>query len=266
MANGKTKPPKKAKPRIWPRRRTRAAASARFSAKSPTRLRWRPAGPLPMRALLVDPSLFTAPYDAGADRGTGRGGCLADLGGAPDARRRPPGDRRAEYVDEFFYRRVDRLTSLPGPLRAPAKGVAHALGLARLVLRVLMRKPDVVHFQWLVVPPLDALAIRIIASAMPGGLHRARHRAVQRRVPVVLAKPGVRPADPPQRSGDRPHRGGQGAADRARRSAREGRGDPARPTAIARPSPSALARVPRDPRRNVRPLRRDQALQGRRSA
>jgi glycosyltransferase involved in cell wall biosynthesis len=120
----------------------------------------------PMRALLVDPSLFTGPYDAGLTEG------LVAAGVSPTWAVRPTraGDRQeigADYVDAFFYRRVDRLTWLPGPLRSAAKGVAHALGLARLVLRVLVRKPDVVHFQWLVVPPLDALAIRIIALRCP---------------------------------------------------------------------------------------------------
>ena len=121
---------------------------------------------VPMRALLVDPSLFTGPYDAGLTEG------LVAAGVSPTWAVRPTrkGDRQeigTDYVDAFFYRRVDRLTALPGPLRSAAKGVAHALGLAQLVLRVLMRKPDVVHFQWLVVPPLDALAIRIIALRCP---------------------------------------------------------------------------------------------------
>jgi glycosyltransferase involved in cell wall biosynthesis len=120
----------------------------------------------PIRAWLVDPSLFTAPYDAALTEG------LVAAGVQPTWAIRPTrqGDRQEiapEYVDDFFYRRVDGMTFLPGPLRALAKGVAHALGLARLVRRVLVDPPDVVHFQWLVVPPLDALAIRIIAARCP---------------------------------------------------------------------------------------------------
>jgi len=120
----------------------------------------------PLRALLVDPSLFTGPYDAALTEG------LVAAGVAPTWAIRPTrnGDRQeigSDYVDPFFYRRVDGMTFLPSPLRAAAKGLAHALGLARLVLRVLARKPDVVHFQWLVVPPLDALAIRVITLRCP---------------------------------------------------------------------------------------------------
>jgi glycosyltransferase involved in cell wall biosynthesis len=119
-----------------------------------------------MRVLLVDPSLFTAPYDAALTEG------LIANGVVPTWLVRPtrPGDRQeipARYVDDFFYRRIERMTFLPQRLRTLAKGAAHALGLARVVGRVLAQAPDVVHFQWLVVPPLDALAIRLIAWFCP---------------------------------------------------------------------------------------------------
>jgi glycosyltransferase involved in cell wall biosynthesis len=123
-------------------------------------------GPRPLRVLLVDPSLFTAPYDAALNDG------LIANGVVPTWAVRPTraGDRQelpAQNVDDFFYRRIERMTFLPQRLRTLAKGVAHALGLARLVSRVLVRPPDVVHFQWLVIPPLDALAIRLIALRCP---------------------------------------------------------------------------------------------------
>ena len=123
-------------------------------------------GARPLRALLVDPALYTAPYDAARTEGLVAAGVQPSWAVRPTRR----GDRQeidARYVDDFFYRRVERMTFLPGPLRTIAKGVAHTLGLARLVLRVLVRKPDVVHFQWLVVPPLDALAIRFIGRRCP---------------------------------------------------------------------------------------------------
>jgi glycosyltransferase involved in cell wall biosynthesis len=120
----------------------------------------------PLRVLLVDASLFTAPYDAALTDG------LVANDVVPTWAVRPTraGDRQeipTEYVDDFFYRRVERMSFLPQRVRTVAKGLAHALGLARLVVRVLVRRPDVVHFQWLVVPPLDALAIRLIALRCP---------------------------------------------------------------------------------------------------
>ena len=119
----------------------------------------------PMRVWLVDPSLFTAPYDAALTDG------LLAANVTPTWAVRPvrPGDRQeiaGEYVDEFFYRHVDRL-KLPSQLRAAAKGVGHALGLGRLVFRVLKQRPDAVHFQWLVVPPLDSLAIAVMRAFVP---------------------------------------------------------------------------------------------------
>jgi glycosyltransferase involved in cell wall biosynthesis len=122
--------------------------------------------PRTLQVLLVDASLFTAPYDAALTEGLLANGVLPTWAVRPTR----PGDRQeipSEYVDDFFYKRIERMTFLPARVRTAAKGLAHALGLARLVARVLVRRPDVVHFQWLVVPPLDALAIRLIALRCP---------------------------------------------------------------------------------------------------
>jgi len=119
-----------------------------------------------LRALLVDPSLFTAPYDAALTRG------LLDAGVEPLWAVRPlrRGDRQeidAAYVDAFFYKRSDGADWLPSSLRAIAKGLAHVLGLARLVQRVRALSPEVVHFQWTVLPILDALAILVVRRSCP---------------------------------------------------------------------------------------------------
>lgn len=111
--------------------------------------------------LLVDPSLFTGPYDAALTQG------LVEAGVRPVWATRPTrnGDRQEippDYVDDFFYRRVDDLQRLPKFLRAVAKGLAHAGGLVRLMQRVRQRRPDVVHFQWIVLPPLDILVIVLL--------------------------------------------------------------------------------------------------------
>ncbi len=120
----------------------------------------------PLRVLLVDPSLFTEPYDAALTDG------LVEAGVTPTWAVRPArkGDREIiarEHIDDFFYRHVDKLTAWPSSLRATAKGLAHAAGLAKLLRRVVTRRPDVVHFQWAVVPPLDALAMALIRQFCP---------------------------------------------------------------------------------------------------
>ncbi|MFL6699709.1 MAG: glycosyltransferase [Vitreoscilla sp.] len=121
---------------------------------------------LPLSVSLVDPSLFTAPYDAALTEG------LIAAGVQPLWATRPlrRGDRReidAACTDEFFYRRVDEAAGLPRPLRAVAKGFAHALGLVRLVARTWRRNPAVVHFQWMVLPLLDVLAMWLISRRCP---------------------------------------------------------------------------------------------------
>jgi hypothetical protein len=103
-----------------------------------------------VRALLVDPSLFTAPYDASLTEG------LVAAGVEPTWAVRPTraGDRQeipARYCEPFFYKGVDGVPGLSGRFRKVAKGASHVLGLARLVWRALITGPDVVHFQWAVV-------------------------------------------------------------------------------------------------------------------
>lgn len=120
-----------------------------------------------MRALLVDPSLFTAPYDAALTAG------LTAVGVESIWAVRPlrPGERRelpAPCALEIFYRRVDAWRRpWVRALRPLAKGCAHVVGLLRLLRRVRALSPAVVHFQWLPLPLLDVVAITLIRSRCP---------------------------------------------------------------------------------------------------
>jgi glycosyltransferase involved in cell wall biosynthesis len=119
-----------------------------------------------LSVLLVDPSLFTAPYDAALTEGLLAAG--AQVCWATRLTRK--GDRQElplACIDAFFYRRVDQLDWLPGPLKSAAKGIAHMGGLLTLLGRVRARQPDVVHLQWVVVPPLDVLAMALIRRWRP---------------------------------------------------------------------------------------------------
>jgi len=120
----------------------------------------------PLKAMLVDPSLFTAPYDAALTEG------LLAAGVEPMWMTRPTrqADRQElpiERTDPYFYRRVDEAEWLPHKLKPVAKGAAHLVGLVQLLWKVSSRKPDVVHFQWIVVPPLDVLAMKLIRLWCP---------------------------------------------------------------------------------------------------
>ncbi|MEP6875585.1 MAG: glycosyltransferase [Burkholderiales bacterium] len=119
-----------------------------------------------LNVLLVDPSLFTAPYDAALTEG------LLAAGVEPMWATRPTrhADRQElpiERTDPFFYRHVDEATWLPTRLKPMAKGVAHLVGLITLLIKIRTRRPDAVHVQWVVVPPLDVLAMALIRRWCP---------------------------------------------------------------------------------------------------
>jgi glycosyltransferase involved in cell wall biosynthesis len=119
-----------------------------------------------LRVLLVDPSLFTAPYDAALTEG------LLAAGVDPLWATRPTrsADRQElplERTDPFFYRHVDEAAWLPSKLKPAAKGMAHLWGLTQLLWKIRRRKPDAVHFQWIVVPTLDVLAMAVIRRWCP---------------------------------------------------------------------------------------------------
>ncbi len=123
--------------------------------------------PSPLSALLVDPALFTAPYDAALSRGLMSCGVKARwatraLRAGEDA------DISAEDRLPIFYPLTD------GPRRRGSgrwqralKGVEHALGLGALVRRARQEPCDVVHFQWSVVPFMDLRAIARLRVAAP---------------------------------------------------------------------------------------------------
>lgn len=118
-----------------------------------------------LKVLLVDPSLFTAPYDAALT-----GGLLA-ASIDPSWAVRPTrpgefGEIPEQFTDAFFYRYADRFTASGLP-RAAAKGCSHILGIANLIWRVRSHRPDIVHFQWTVLPPIDAAAILAIQRYCP---------------------------------------------------------------------------------------------------
>lgn len=104
-----------------------------------------------MRVQLVDPSAFTPPYDRSLAAALARGGCDVELltsrflyGAVP-----PP----AGYeVRECFYRRTSA-RGLGAAGRRAFKAAEHLTDMARLRNAL---DADVVHYQWLTMPALDA--------------------------------------------------------------------------------------------------------------
>jgi len=104
-----------------------------------------------MKVQLVDPSAFTPPYDRALAAALARAGTEVELlttrflyGPVP------PAD--GYKVNEFFYRRA-AARGLNAPARLPFKAAEHVPDMLRLRCAV---DADVVHYQWLAVPSLDA--------------------------------------------------------------------------------------------------------------
>jgi glycosyltransferase involved in cell wall biosynthesis len=105
----------------------------------------------PMKVQLVDPSAFTPPYDRALAAALARAGAEVELlttrflYGAV-----PPAD--GYTVDERFYRR-SAARGLETSARLPFKAAEHVPDMLRLRSAL---DADVVHYQWLTVPALDA--------------------------------------------------------------------------------------------------------------
>jgi glycosyltransferase involved in cell wall biosynthesis len=104
-----------------------------------------------MRVQLVDPSAFTPPYDRALAAALARGGAEVELltsrflyGPVPEP--------RGYTVSECFYRRASA-RGLSAPGRRLFKAAEHLPDMLRLRRRL---DADVVHYQWLTVPSLDA--------------------------------------------------------------------------------------------------------------
>ena len=110
--------------------------------------------------MIADPAGFTAQYDHELSAALARAGADVELvttrfrfGEAPVA----DGYRRSE----LFYPVSSRLFGR-SRLRLPVKALEHPLGVARL----LGRPADVLHVQWLPVPLLDGLVVRVRRPAV----------------------------------------------------------------------------------------------------
>ncbi len=112
-----------------------------------------------MKVQLVDPSAFTPPYDRALAAALARAGIEVELlttkflyGPVPPA--------EGYRVDERFYRR-SAARGLEAPARLPFKALEHVPDMLRFRREAAA---DVVHYQWLTIPALDA---RLLPSSRP---------------------------------------------------------------------------------------------------
>jgi len=117
-----------------------------------------------LTVLLVDPSRFTVPYDAQLGEGLAQAGVQATWATRP-IRAHESEELPAGAMHPIFYRRFDRPRAIPRFAQGPLKALAHLAGLGRLLF--LARRADLVHFQWTLLPVLDAGAIWLLRKFRP---------------------------------------------------------------------------------------------------
>lgn len=120
----------------------------------------------PREILLVDPSLFAAPYDSALSGG------LRAAGANPRWATRGLREGEEDLLGQsqsrrFFYPRSDGPRRGAGRSSQLLKGVEHALGMRKLLALLDRERTDLVHFQWLLLPAIDRAAIRRIRRRCP---------------------------------------------------------------------------------------------------
>jgi len=145
-----------------------------------------------MKVQLVDPSAFTPPYDHALAAALARGGAEVELltsrflyGAAPEA--------SGYRVRECFYRRSSA-RGLSAPGRRAFKAAEHLSDMRRLRGTV---DADVVHYQWLTMPALDAhllpgnrprvMTAHYVLPPHPGRRQAARVRRLFGQMDAVVA-------------------------------------------------------------------------------
>jgi glycosyltransferase involved in cell wall biosynthesis len=118
-----------------------------------------------MKIAMVDPSLFTLPYDMAL--------CNALLAKGGDVTLHGRGLRSLEFAPgkaaprASFYRWSEQLKAgVPNSVFHVLKGVEHATDMVQLVRVFRNERPAVVHFQWAPLPTIDLLAVRHIRRSI----------------------------------------------------------------------------------------------------
>lgn len=118
-----------------------------------------------MKIAVIDPSLFTWPYDSELVGGLRALGHEVRLFG----KALPASDPRARHalLQPLFYRHLASADKWPTVLKRIAKGFSHFGSMARLRRELAAWQPDVIHFQWLPLPLVDALFLPSLRRIAP---------------------------------------------------------------------------------------------------
>ncbi len=120
-----------------------------------------------MKIALIDPSLFTWPYDNALAKGLAENGHHVTL----YAKYLSPGEQGQDdpFLRQFFYPgfQTKLAKNLPHKLFLGLKGVAHIFSMAALFITLLFKKPDAIHFQWTPLAVVDQFFIPLFRLIAP---------------------------------------------------------------------------------------------------
>jgi len=121
-----------------------------------------------MRVAMIDPSLFTLPYDHHLCSGLSESGHEVTLFTRP-LRPEEPRIEHGYGWSERFYRLSEHplASQLPGRARLALKGLEHPVAMSALLRDLRRLGPDVIHFQWLPVPLVDRLFLSLLRRVAP---------------------------------------------------------------------------------------------------
>jgi glycosyltransferase involved in cell wall biosynthesis len=120
-----------------------------------------------MKVALIDPSLFTWPYDHALVDGLSESGHAVTLF-TKHLSPKEPGKHAPEIV-EFFYPglQTDWAEKLPHTVFLALKGLMHPICLLNLLRHLRRLRPDVIHFQWAPLPMIDRFFLPAMRSIAP---------------------------------------------------------------------------------------------------
>ena len=119
------------------------------------------------KVALIDPSLFTLPYDVKLVEGLrGIGHSVNFYGKALGPDEAAP--QGAELVQHFYPEMQDwGISRWPAGVSRIIKGVLHLRSMRRLLDVLRAEQPDVIHFQWLPLPIIDRAFIGALQDIAP---------------------------------------------------------------------------------------------------
>jgi glycosyltransferase involved in cell wall biosynthesis len=122
---------------------------------------------IPVQVVVVDPSLFTLPYDRELVLGLREAGADVHFFGRPlRSNDVSPGEAA---IDPHFYKLTEGWlgSHLPERPKLWLKGIDHYWSMRNFLRRVADIKPDLVHFQWLPLPLIDKAFLKSLRKICP---------------------------------------------------------------------------------------------------